>query len=542
MTAPGPAGSLAHRFRGTDGEHDDVSTARQARTRRQPIRLASLLALAALTAAGLAPAAPVAGAPVLPPERAAAPRPVATAAATPVAATTVAAQTPEGDPAAGPYDPGFIDDPIATNPPSPALDDIPITSSELDRVEGLLTGAEDRRDDAIAHRDDLRQHIVDLGEQRTEAVAALEQRRQEEAAAGEAREAATAEHRRRADRAEAALDRLEQARDDLRELMIAAYVNRASNSGDRLALLSEEADVGDSLLRLGYGGTSVEARSGDVEARLDDRRTAVAAEDRARRDREAAEQAERDAVTAREAAEQHIVDLDAETERTRAEEADAVEAVADREADVVAAGTRIAPARLRADVDVDDIDFPLVALDAWVKAAAEAPCRVEWWALAGISKVEGRHGTHGGGRLGARGYPSVKIIGPQLDGSGAFAAIPDTDGGIYDGDPVWDRAVGPMQFIPSTWRAWGRDGDHDGAADPFTIYDAAAAATAYLCAGRTDLTQEDQLRAAYFSYNHSGHYVDTVLAAARRYQAALEVPVHVVVDDPDRPPLIPEGT
>lgn len=511
-----------------------MTTVREARTRRRPVRLASLVALVTV-AAGLAPTAPASAAP-LP----AAP----TVAGARAAAPDVAAQTPEapeGDPTAGPYDPGFIDDPLPTNPPSPALDDIPLSSTELDRVEGLLDDAEDRRDAAIDHRDDLRQQIVDLGEQRVEAVAALERRQREEVAAGEAREAAVAEHRRRAALAEEALERLEEARDDLRDVMIASYVHQASSDTDTFTLLSAQVDVDDSLLRLGYSGTSVEARSGDVHARTRDRQDAVAAQDRARREREEAEQAERDAVAAREAAEQHIVDIDAETERTRAEEADAVEAVADREADVEDAATRIAPARLRAAVDIDGIDFPLVALDAWVKAAASAPCRVEWWMLAGISKIEGRHGTHGGGRLGARGYPSVKIIGPQLNGAGAFAAIRDTDGGLYDGDTVWDRAVGPMQFIPSTWRMWGRDGDRNGFADPFTIYDAAAAAAAYLCHGRTDLTDEAQLRAAYFSYNHSQHYVSVVLSAARGYQAAVEVPPHVPDEDPTLPPVAPEG-
>lgn len=88
-----------------------------------------------------------------------------------------------------------------------------------------------------------------------------------------------------------------------------------------------------------------------------------------------------------------------------------------------------------------------------------------------------------------------------------------------------------MQFIPSTWRFWGRDGDGDGISDPNTIYDAAAAAAAYLCHGRTDLTDEAQLRAAYFSYNHAGWYVERVLRAARGYQAALTVPPHVPVED-----------
>jgi membrane-bound lytic murein transglycosylase B len=40
-------------------------------------------------------------------------------------------------------------------------------------------------------------------------------------------------------------------------------------------------------------------------------------------------------------------------------------------------------------------------------------------------------------------------------------AIVDTEQGRYDRDTRWDRAVGPMQFLPSTWRTWGVDGDSD---------------------------------------------------------------------------------
>ena len=498
--------------------------ARRDRTRRERARRVAVAVVATLAAGAVAGH----------PSPAAARAPVPTATPTNPAPPT---QAPPDDPTAGPYDPGFVDVPLGTNPPSPALDDVEIESDELDEVEGDLIAAEDDRDDAIAHRDDLRQHVVELGEQRVEAVDARAQRQEEERLRGEERVAAVEEHERRIEAAEAAARRLEEARDDLRDLVIAAYVNESSARTDTLTLLSsDDLDIDDPLLRLEYGGHAVVGRVSDVRQRVSDREEAVAAEERAAEDQAAAEQAERDAVAAREEAEQHIVDIDAETVRTQEDEVDAVADLADREADVLVATADIAPARLRADVVGDGIDFPLVALDAWVKAAATAPCRVEWWMLAGISKVEGRHGTHGGGRLGARGYPSEKIIGPQLNGAGAFAAVGDTDGGRWDEDPVWDRAVGPMQFIPSTWARWGRDGDGDAVADPFTIYDAAAGAAAYLCAGRTDLTDEAQLRAGYLSYNRSQVYVDTVLRAARGYQAALpSLPAHVV-DPPATPP------
>jgi membrane-bound lytic murein transglycosylase B len=102
------------------------------------------------------------------------------------------------------------------------------------------------------------------------------------------------------------------------------------------------------------------------------------------------------------------------------------------------------------------------------------------------------------------------VRGPALSG-GAFSAIRDTDGGRYDGDPVWDRAVGPMQFIPGTWRIWGADGNGDGVADPQNIEDAALAAAGYLCSGGRDLSRPADLQAAVLSYNHSQQYLSTVL-------------------------------
>lgn len=102
------------------------------------------------------------------------------------------------------------------------------------------------------------------------------------------------------------------------------------------------------------------------------------------------------------------------------------------------------------------------------------------------------------------------VVGPALAG-GRFAAIRDTDGGRLDGDPVWDRAVGPMQFIPGTWRLWGADGNGDGVADPQNVEDAALAAGRYLCAGGRDLSRPADLEAAILSYNHSRQYLAAVL-------------------------------
>ena len=85
------------------------------------------------------------------------------------------------------------------------------------------------------------------------------------------------------------------------------------------------------------------------------------------------------------------------------------------------------------------------------------------------------------------------------------------------GDPTWDHAVGPFQFLPSTWAQWGGDGDGDGAADPEDLDDAAYAAGRYLCASGGDLGDSTGWQAAVFSYNHAASYVAAVYAAALRF-------------------------
>ncbi|WP_405805108.1 lytic murein transglycosylase [Streptomyces sp. NBC_00210] len=136
-------------------------------------------------------------------------------------------------------------------------------------------------------------------------------------------------------------------------------------------------------------------------------------------------------------------------------------------------------------------------------------CRLRWPLLAAIGQVES--GQARGGRVSADGTTLSPILGPRLDGNG-FAAIGDTDGGLYDGDTLYDRAVGPMQFIPSTWAVWGADGNGDGRRDPGNIYDAALAAGHYLCAGGRDLSDAADLDRAILGYNHSSAYLRTVRA------------------------------
>ena len=183
----------------------------------------------------------------------------------------------------------------------------------------------------------------------------------------------------------------------------------------------------------------------------------------------------------------------------------------------------------RAISDVRNTDLPLVALDAyrhaaWLANLKTPGCGISWSLLAGIGAVESRQGTYSGGSLDALGHESVPIYGPMLDGTHGNKRIPDTDGGALDGTAKGDRAVGPMQFIPSTWRAVATDGDGDGVADPEDVYDAAATAAHYLCRAGPGLDTEAGRARAIRSYNDSGEYVTEVSFAADGYAAAVVIP------------------
>ncbi|MFD8374993.1 lytic transglycosylase domain-containing protein [Streptomyces sp. NPDC059688] len=157
--------------------------------------------------------------------------------------------------------------------------------------------------------------------------------------------------------------------------------------------------------------------------------------------------------------------------------------------------------------------IPATVLDAYKRAEAELRaskpgCNLPWQLLAAIGKVES--GQARGGRVDANGTTLGRILGPQLDGNG-FALIPDTDHGAYDGNSRYDQAVGPMQFIPSTWAWAGRDGNDDGKSDPNNIYDAALAAGHYLCRNDWDMSSTAGLHSAILSYNNSQDYLNLVL-------------------------------
>jgi len=167
--------------------------------------------------------------------------------------------------------------------------------------------------------------------------------------------------------------------------------------------------------------------------------------------------------------------------------------------------------------------IPVRALAAYafahVSIAEEQPeCGLDWATIAAIGSIESDHGSHGPAVLDENGYSQPAIIGRALDGNGV-ARIADTDDGLFDGDVTWDRAVGPMQFIPSTWAKWASNANGDDVADPNQIDDAALATARYLCATGS-MTSPEGWRAAVFSYNHDNDYVDKVATVANRYAAS----------------------
>ncbi|GGO87737.1 hypothetical protein GCM10011584_13080 [Nocardioides phosphati] len=166
--------------------------------------------------------------------------------------------------------------------------------------------------------------------------------------------------------------------------------------------------------------------------------------------------------------------------------------------------------------------IPTAALAAYQRAEqvindADKSCHIDWALIAAIGRVESDHGRYGGNTLDTQGVSHPGIYGPALDGTHQTQAITDTDGGLYDNDKVWDRAVGAMQFIPSTWAKVGVDADGDGKRNPQDIDDAALATAVYLCSGTDDLGTDTGRRSSVYRYNHSNDYVDLVLKIRDAY-------------------------
>ena len=155
---------------------------------------------------------------------------------------------------------------------------------------------------------------------------------------------------------------------------------------------------------------------------------------------------------------------------------------------------------------------------ALAKAQGAPACKLSWTTLAAVGEVESDHGRNGGSSIGPNGTVTPPIYGVALNGDGV-ALIPDSDKGAIDGDASADRAVGPMQLIPQTWRNWHTDGNADGIEDPQNIFDAVMATANYLCRASTALDTEHGWRAAIAAYNSADSYLGKVARVAVAYNA-----------------------
>ena len=304
--------------------------------------------------------------------------------------------------------------------------------------------------------------------------------------------------------AQQAAQNLADARARLRQVAVASYLGGGSApSVDQLLRAHDEVDL---------------ARRAALMSTAADIQTEAAA----------AYQTARDAANSRM---EHDVRA---VESAAAAKAKAQTELAAAEKRVAAAAKEVENRRLLLDLvtaaaPVAPSDIPRLFLDAYRRSAAAMArkypgCRLSWTAIAAIGKVESNHGRYRGARLALNGDVSPRIIGLQLNGTNNTRQIKDTDLGVLDGDADFDRAVGPMQFIPSTWTRITQDGNGDGTADPNNAYDAALGTGNYLCratrGGPVDV--EEGLRTAFFSYNRSEAYVENVLSWTRSYDSIAE--------------------
>ncbi|WP_146167694.1 lytic murein transglycosylase, partial [Micromonospora sp. MH33] len=166
--------------------------------------------------------------------------------------------------------------------------------------------------------------------------------------------------------------------------------------------------------------------------------------------------------------------------------------------------------------------IPVVAMQAYgyaelVLAQTQRSCQLSWTTLAAIGYVESGHGSANDAKLRPDGVAAPEILGAPLDGQGGRSRILDTDQGQLDHDRVYDKALGPMQFIPSTWQEIGADADNDGVKNPHDIDDAALAAGRYLCKGGRNMTIPGDWWGAILSYNDVRRYAQDVFDKADEY-------------------------
>lgn len=167
--------------------------------------------------------------------------------------------------------------------------------------------------------------------------------------------------------------------------------------------------------------------------------------------------------------------------------------------------------------------IPAPALAAYQRAAqtvsqADKRCNLPWALLAAIGRAESDHGQYDQNVLNDHGESRPGVFGPTLNGTDGTPLVEDSDSGKIDQDGVYDRGVGAMQIVPTTWRIIKVDGDGDGKSDPQNVNDAALGAAVYLCSGEANLGTRADKEAALFRYHPERNYVNLVLRVMEAYQ------------------------
>jgi membrane-bound lytic murein transglycosylase B len=161
--------------------------------------------------------------------------------------------------------------------------------------------------------------------------------------------------------------------------------------------------------------------------------------------------------------------------------------------------------------------IPIRALSAYAGAAIAKSqimpeCGISWNTIAAIGAVESDHGRHDGSTMADDGTVSPPIYGVRIGD--------DSDGGEFDGAAKFDRAAGPMQFIPESWHNWRTDANGDGLPDVQNIDDAAMATANYLCRVSSDMVGPNGWRAGIAGYNSAPSYAVAVASEANAYADA----------------------
>ncbi len=168
---------------------------------------------------------------------------------------------------------------------------------------------------------------------------------------------------------------------------------------------------------------------------------------------------------------------------------------------VVIIATSIANHVGTAGADQQEPRLPSLMLSVyrWASSPAIGGCTLPAGLLAAVGDVTSEHARSATATLEHDGTMRPGIFSEPFDGIDGRQLTPDSDGGLWDLDPVHDRASGPFQFIPSTWAQYGMDGNGDGFSDPQNVWDSSAAASKYLCAnGAGDFGSLDAAIASYF--------------------------------------------